>query len=66
LTIPAEQGVKLSDVELLRRAVDYTQPCGFGVFEKWRAVGIMFGVDDSTAQGLCKRFGVDPDKLVAR
>jgi len=66
MIIPVEQGVELSDVELLRRAVTYTRPCGFGVISKWRAVSIMFGVDEAAAQRLCKRFGVDPDKLVAR
>jgi hypothetical protein len=66
MTTPVEQGAELSDVELLRRAVAYTRPCGFGVIEKWRAVGMMFGVDEAAAQRLCKRFSVDPDKLVAR
>jgi hypothetical protein len=37
MNIPTEQGAELSDVELLRRAVAYTRPCGFGVIEKWRA-----------------------------
>jgi hypothetical protein len=66
LTIPAERDAELSDVELLRRAVTYSPPCGFGVTEKWRAVGAQFGVNRPLARHLCERFGVDPDKLVAR
>jgi hypothetical protein len=65
LTSPPEQDAELSDVELLRRAVTYTRPNGFGVIEKWRAVGTMFGVDEATARRLCKRFGIDPNELVA-
>jgi hypothetical protein len=66
MTFPPEQDSELSDVELLRRAVTYSSPCGFGVIEKWRAVGLLFGVDAAVGQRLCKRFGVDPDELVAR
>jgi hypothetical protein len=66
MTIRPEQNTELSDVELLRRAVNYSQVCGFGVTEKWRAVGLLFGVDEAVARRLCKRFGVDPEKLVAR
>ncbi|MBO0758568.1 MAG: hypothetical protein J2P54_22185 [Bradyrhizobiaceae bacterium] len=60
-----EKSAELSDVELLRRAVTYTRPCGFEVIEKWRAVATLFGVDSAVAQSLCKRFRVDPDELVA-
>jgi hypothetical protein len=66
MIFPPEQDSELSDVELLRRAVTYSRPCGFGVIEKWRAVGLLFGVDAAVAQRLCKRFKVDPDSLVAR
>jgi hypothetical protein len=60
------QGAELTDVELLRRAVTYTRPCGFSVIEKWRAVGIQFGLNELAARSLCKRFAVDLDKKVAR
>jgi hypothetical protein len=63
---PLEQDAEPSDVELLRRAVIYSQPCGFGFIEKWRAVGLLFGLDAAVAQRLCKRFGVDPNEMVAR
>jgi hypothetical protein len=63
---PSEQGTELSDVELLRRAVTYSRPHGFGVIEKWRAVGLLFGVDEAVAQRLCKRFRVDPDEQVVQ
>jgi hypothetical protein len=66
MTIPVEQGAGLSDVELLRRAVNYTHPYGFAVVEKWRTVGMLFGVDRAVAQSLCRRFGVNPDEKVAR
>lgn len=66
MTVPAEHNAELSDVELLRRAVSYSPPRGFVVIEKWRAVGVQFGVDKSVARRLCQRFGVDPDELVAR
>jgi hypothetical protein len=66
LTAPSEQRAELSDVELLRRAVTYSRPCGFGVIEKWRAVGSLFGLDAAVAQRLCKRFGIDPNELVAK
>jgi hypothetical protein len=66
MTIPVEQGRGLSDVELLRRAVTHSLPYGFGVIEKWRSVAMLFDVDAEVAQGLCRRFGVDPDKLVAQ
>jgi hypothetical protein len=65
LTTAPEQDAEMSDAELLRRAVTYTRPNGFGVIEKWRAVGTMLGVDKATAQRLCKRFGIDPNELVA-
>jgi hypothetical protein len=65
-TTRAEQGAELSDVELLRRAVTYSRPCGFEVIEKWRAVGLLFGVDAAVAQRLCKRFGVDPNEQVSQ
>ena len=61
----SERDAEPSDVELLRRAVTYSQPCGFGFIEKWRAVGLLFGVDAAVARRLCKRFGVDPDEMVA-
>jgi hypothetical protein len=60
------QGAELADVELLRRAVTYTRPCRFSVIEKWRAVGIQFGLNELAARSLCKRFAVDLDKKVAR
>jgi hypothetical protein len=66
VAIPAGQDAALSDVELLRRAVIYTHPYGFEVVEKWRMVGMLFGVDRAVAQRLCKRFGVNPDEKVAR
>jgi hypothetical protein len=66
MTMPAEQEAELSDTELLRRAVAFTRPLGYGVIEKWRAVGMMFSLNEAAAQRLCKRFGVDPDRLVAR
>jgi hypothetical protein len=66
MTRPAGQDAEMSDTELLRRAVAYTRPLGYGVVEKWRAVGMMLGLNEAAAQRLCKRFGVDPDRLVAR
>jgi hypothetical protein len=65
-TTAAEQSAELSDVELLRRAVTYSHPCGFGVIEKWRVVGLLFGVDAAVAQHLCKRFGIDPNELIGQ
>ena len=64
--IPAEQAPELSDVELLRRAVAYSRPHGFEVVEKWREVASLFGIGETVARSLCKRFGVDPDEHVAR
>jgi hypothetical protein len=66
MTVPTEQSAELSDVELLRRAVAYSRPCGFEVIEKWRAVGLLFGVDAAFAQRLCMRFGIDPNELVSQ
>lgn len=66
MAAPSEQHVDLSDDQLLRRAVTYTRPCGFEAIEKWRAVATLFGVDRAVAQSLCRRFGVNPDELVAQ
>jgi hypothetical protein len=66
MTIPAEQSAEPSDVELLRRAVSYSRPCGFEVVEKWRAVASLFGVGETVARSLCKRFHVDPNEPAAR
>jgi hypothetical protein len=66
MAIPAEQDADLSDVQLLRRAVTYSRPCGFEVVEKWRSVASLFGVGEAVARILCERFGVDPDEPVAR
>jgi hypothetical protein len=66
MTIPAERGAELSDVELLRRAVTYSRPHGFDVVEKWREVASLFDIGETVARSLCKRFGVDPDEHVAR
>jgi hypothetical protein len=66
MTIPAKQGAELSDLELLRRAVTYSRPCGFEVVEKWREIGALFGIGSTVAIQLCKRFGVDPNTKVAR
>jgi hypothetical protein len=66
MSIPAAEGPELSDAELLRRAVTYSRPNGFEVVEKWREVASLFAIDETVARSLCKRFGADPDKLVAR
>jgi hypothetical protein len=66
MTIPAEQHAELSDVELLGRAVSHSRPCGFEVVQKWGAVASLFGVDETVARSLCKRFRVDPDEPAAR
>jgi len=66
MTIQAEQGAQPSDVELLRRAVTYSRAHGFDVVEKWREVASLFGISETVARGLCKRFGVDPDEHVAQ
>jgi hypothetical protein len=62
----SEQEAEVSDVELLRRAVTYSRPCGFEVVEKWRTVASLFSVSEAAAQSLCQRFGVDPYERVAR
>jgi hypothetical protein len=49
VTIPSEQRAELSDVQLLRRAVTYSRPCGFEVVEKWRTVALLFGVGGGSA-----------------
>jgi hypothetical protein len=61
-----ESRAGLSDVELLRRAVSYSRPCGFEVVEKWRVVVSLFGVGETVARNLCKRFHVDSDGPAAR
>lgn len=66
MTIPAERCAELSDVELLRRAVTYSRAHGFDVVEKWREIASLFGIGETAARSLCKRFGVDPEKHVAR
>jgi hypothetical protein len=66
MSIPTGQDAVQSDVELLRRDVNYSPPCGFGVTEKWRSGGAQFGVDAAVAKRLCKRFGIDPEERVAR
>jgi hypothetical protein len=66
MSAPSEQRAEPSDVELLRRAVTYSRPCGFEVVEKWRTVASLFGVGEAVARSLCKRFGVDPAERVAR
>jgi hypothetical protein len=66
MTIPAEQGAELSDVELLRRAVMYSRPRGFEIVEKWRVGASLFGIGEAVMRSLCKRFGVDPDEYAAR
>jgi hypothetical protein len=66
MTIPAEQGADLSDVELLRRAVTYSHRHGFDVVEKWREIASLFGIGETVARSLCKRFGVDPNEHVMR
>jgi hypothetical protein len=62
----SEQGTGLSDAELLRRAVTYSRPRGFKVIERWRELASLFGVGETVGRSLCKRFGVDPDELVAQ
>jgi hypothetical protein len=59
---PSEQRTELSDVELLRRAVSYSRPCGFGVISKWRAVGIMFGVDEVSCGALVQTVRSRPQR----
>jgi hypothetical protein len=66
MTIPAEQEAELSDLELLRRAVKYSRPCGFEVVEKWRTVASQFSIGEAAAQSLCQRFGVDPYEKAAQ
>jgi hypothetical protein len=62
----SEQSAGLSDVELLRRAVTYSRPCGFEVVEKWRTVASLFSIGEAAAQSLRQRFGVDPYEKAAR
>jgi hypothetical protein len=50
MNTPAEQEAELSDVELVRRAVTYSRPCGFEVVEKWRTVASLFSVGEAAAQ----------------
>jgi hypothetical protein len=64
--LPSGQGTELSDAELLRRAVTYSRPCGFKVIERWREVASLFGIGETVARSLCKRFGADPDGPVAQ
>jgi hypothetical protein len=66
MNVATEQGAELSDVELLRRAVTFSRPCGFEVVEKWRTVASLFSVGEAAARSLCRRFGTDPDEKVAR
>jgi hypothetical protein len=66
VTTSSEQRAEPSDVQLLRRAVTYSRPCGFEVVEKWRTVASLFGVSEVVARSLCNRFGVDPDERVMR
>jgi hypothetical protein len=66
---PARRGPVLKGRKFLftaRKEKRGTQPCGFGVIEKWRSVGVLFGVGEAAARSLCQRFGVDPDHRVAR
>jgi hypothetical protein len=63
---PKQQDAELSDVELLLRAVSYSRPWGFEVVAKWREISVVFGISETAARSLCKRFGVNPDEKVAR
>lgn len=56
---------RISDVELLRRAVTNARDRNSrGKHVRWAAVMWSFGVGSTTAHELCVRFGLDPDERV--
>jgi len=56
----------ISDVELLCRAVRNCRPRSkFKRSPKWFAVSETFGLSSAYSMQLCRRFGIDPEKLVS-
>lgn len=53
-----------TDEDLLRRAVTTATNTTHTSFPRWSVVRDIFAVGAGTAQGLCHRFGVDPDEIL--
>lgn len=56
-----DNGTLYSDEELARRAVRTAAHRATRATPAWAQVSIAIGCGSAVAQGLCRRFGVDPD-----
>lgn len=52
-----------SDTELVSWVVSAASGCEPGL-PRWSHVAAVFGLGSTSAQGLCRRFDVDPDEIV--